>query len=196
MLSLGVSACFSLFSFLYLALVFSSVNLFPLASLYASKNNTTACKCQVKNRKRKPREVFDFEEQGPEGSAKKNRITLSGGCRDDGQAAGGDGGGGGEGGRDVMSKIHRGQDLKMDDAQDREEAVLNQQKKRNEGGGGQGGGGVLVHKRAMKAPAVFVHKIPAMMKGRAEGRVNRVGSFEQVLRRLEVCVPRCMTHFL
>ena len=88
-----------------------------------------------------------------------------------------------------MSKIHHVQDLTIDD--DREEAVWNQQKKRTEGGGGQGGG-FLVHKCAMRAPDAFVHKIPAMMKDRAEGRVNRVGSFEQVLRRLEVCVPRRM----
>jgi len=41
---LRVSVSFSLSFFLYIALVFSCINLIPLASLYASKSNTTARK--------------------------------------------------------------------------------------------------------------------------------------------------------
>jgi len=151
---------------------------------------------QVKNRKRKLREVF-----GQQVTQTKKRSTHSVGCRDGGHDAGEDGGGG-RGGE--MSKIdvllQQAKIIQlMDDAQEEERAAWKKEKNLKKRKGGGGGGGVGPPQRPVKRCVTHVptacHAANAdpMIKGGEEHRCNRVGTFERALLELEV---RVATAFL
>jgi len=145
---------------------------------------------QVKNRKRKLREVFGQQ------VTPTNKRTHSVGCRDGGHDAGEDNGG--EGGGN-MSKIdvllQQAQIIQlMDDAQEEERAVWKKGKNLKKRKGGMGEGVVGPPQRPVKRCVTHVptacHAANAdpMIKGGEEHRCNRVGTFERVLLELEVRV--------
>jgi len=151
---------------------------------------------QVKNRKRKLREVF-----GEQITTTKKRSTYSGSCRHGGHNAGGDGGG------EVMSKID---DLLqqakiiqlMDNAPEKEGVMWKKETnpKKRKGGGGGGGGGPPERpgKKCVTQVPTACHAANAnpMIKGGEEHRCNRVGTFERALLGLEVRVATLFILFL